>query len=49
MKVLIFGLLLLAGCSSVPKKLMKNCKEAGKGSGLYYCEEIPKKDVNSHR
>lgn len=49
-KALIFGLLFLVGCSSLPaKKLMKNCQEADKNSGLFYCEEIPQKEVNNKR
>lgn len=47
MKKLILALLtvgLLAGCSHAPTHILaKNCKALG--SGLYDCEEIPKKDV----
>lgn len=44
-KALIFvSLLFLAACSSAPvKKLYKNCDAAG--GGLFYCEEIPAKEV----
>lgn len=47
MKTIYIAILagLLAGCSSAPRKiLMKNCTAAG--SSLYYCEEIPKKEIN---
>lgn len=44
MKKLIVILVMFTGCSSAPKKiLMKNCEAAG--SSLYYCEEIPKKEI----
>jgi|GEM_PF-6245641 len=47
-KALIFGLLFLASCSSVPtKKLYKNCDSAG--GGLYYCEEIPSKEIGKSK
>lgn len=43
----IFGLVIM-GCSSAPqKKLMKNCEAAG--SGLYYCEDIPQKELGERR
>jgi uncharacterized lipoprotein len=48
MKLVLFVLtvLVMAGCSSAPqKKLYKNCEEAGKGSSLFYCEELPSKEV----
>ncbi len=47
MKKSLFVLVILlafTGCAGKPPKvLMKNCKEDGKGSDLYYCEEISSK------
>lgn len=46
--VLALMVLMLAGCSSAPRKvLMKNCDAVG--SGLYECEEIPKKELGGKR
>ena len=45
MKLLIsvIALSLLFGCASTHKILVKNCKPLG--SGLFECEEIPKKEI----
>lgn len=48
--LILIAMLAMVGCSSAPRKvLMKNCDEAGKGSGLYYCEEMPKNQAHEHR
>jgi hypothetical protein len=41
-KLCLLLIVVFAGCSSAPRKvLMKNCEDAG--GGFYYCEVIPPK------
>lgn len=44
----LIALTMFAGCASGPTKIMvKNCKDLG--SGLYSCEEIPRRDIETRR
>lgn len=49
MKYSILLFVFLAGCASSKKILMKNCERVSRGSQLFYCEEIPKKELGGRQ